>query len=154
METVLLFGGRSFLGGHICRALVRGGYRVLLHSRSSGAFNNLPDLVPDARIEPVACGFDDHAAMRTLMRRAQFIVHSAIPYSKQSIGQSGKSRRDLQQLEAMLDILATATIKKSVFVSVSGTIGRVAGGVADETRMAGGRRRAGGICARSSPRKT
>ena len=60
METVLLFGGRSFLGGHVCRALVNKGYRVLLHSTSSSNFENLCDILPSSSITPVICKYDDH----------------------------------------------------------------------------------------------
>jgi dihydroflavonol-4-reductase len=136
-DTVLLFGGRSFLGGHICRALIRHGYRVLLHSTSPAAdFRNLRDLQPNANIEPVVCGFDKPGQLRELMERSQFVIYAAIPYSKQSIGQSGKTRQDLRDLESTLSILAASNITKTVFVSVSGTIGRVSGGIADETRVA------------------
>jgi nucleoside-diphosphate-sugar epimerase len=66
MDTVLLFGGRSFLGGHICRALVKRGYRVLLHSTSSGNFRNLSDVIPDVAIEAAFCGFGEHEELRRL----------------------------------------------------------------------------------------
>lgn len=135
MSTVLLFGGRSFLGGHICRALVSRGYRVLLHSRASADFPNLADLIQGASIEPVACCLDDSGTLLSLMGRSQYMVFAAIPYSMQSVGQSGRLRRERAQFEAMLRLVAAAEIRMSVFVSVSGTIGRVAGGLADETRQ-------------------
>ena len=137
MDTVLLFGGRSFLGGHICRALLRQGYRVLLHSRSSGDFKNLSEVLPNAAIEAAVCDFTNQVELRKLMDRSRFVIYAAIPYSKQSIGQSSKIRRDLLEFELTLDILSASRVERSVFVSVSGTIGRVAGGLADETRCAG-----------------
>jgi dihydroflavonol-4-reductase len=140
MDTVLLFGGRSFVGGHICRALTRRGYRVLLHSRSSGEFRNLDDLIPCAAIEPVVCGFDKHEELQRLMGRSQFVIYAAIPYSKQSIGQSSRLHRDFIEFESNLNLLTILNIKRAVFVSVSGTIGRVDGGVADETCLVGSKR--------------
>ncbi len=136
MPTVLLLGGRSFIGGHICRALIARGYHVLLHSRSSADFRNLSDIIPNAAVEPVVCGLDRHDELRALMDKCQFAVCAAIPYSKQSIGQRRAIHRDAQEFEATLAMLSASRIAKSVFVSVSGTIGRVAGGLADETRLA------------------
>lgn len=133
MDTALLFGGRSFLGGHICRVLVNRGYNVLLHSRSTADFRNLQDIIPDAAIEPVVCDFDELERIQQLCDRSQFVIYAAIPYYKQSIGQSETFRKDLIQLESILNIIAASKVKKSVFVSVSGTIGRVSGGCSDET---------------------
>jgi dihydroflavonol-4-reductase len=137
MDTVLLFGGRSFLGGHICRALVKRGYRVLLHSTSSGNFRNLSDVIPDVAIEAAFCGFGEHEELRRLMGRCHFAIYAAVPYSRQSIGQSSRVRRDLIEFEATLNFLAISNIDKTVFVSVSGTIGRVEGGVANESCIMG-----------------
>lgn len=132
-DTVLLFGGRSFLGGHICRALIQSGYRVLLHSTNSTVFENLRDILPHCDIEPVCCGFDNPERLRELMERSQFTIYAAIPYSKQSIGQTWKIEQDLLEFESILYLLSAAHIAKTVFVSVSGTIGRVIGGIAEET---------------------
>jgi len=140
MDTVLLFGGRSFLGGHICRALVRRGYRVLLHSRSSGDFKNLRDLIPCTAIEPVVCGFDKHEELQSLMGRSQFMIYAAIPYSKQSIGRSPRVQGDFLEFQSNLNLVTISNIKRAVFVSVSGTIGRAEGGVADETCAARSKR--------------
>jgi dihydroflavonol-4-reductase len=137
METVLLFGGRSFIGGHVCRVLLRRGYNVLLHSRSSADFKNLQGILPDAAIEPVLCRFDQHDELRKLMDRCKFAIYAAIPYSKQSIGRGGRTNRELVEFDTTLNILAASEIIKSVFISVSGTVGRVAGGLADETRSPG-----------------
>ncbi|HEY4044295.1 MAG TPA: NAD-dependent epimerase/dehydratase family protein [Rhodopila sp.] len=136
-QTVLLFGGRSFIGGHVCRVLLRRGYHVLLHSSSCGDFANLRDLMPDPAIEPVVCDLYQLDQLRELMGRSQFVVHAAIPYSKQSIRRAGSARRDLRRFKDTLTILAASDVRRSVFISVAGTIGRVAGGIADETRFAG-----------------
>jgi dihydroflavonol-4-reductase len=136
-DTVLLFGGRSFLGGHICRALVSRGFKVLLHSSSTAEFKNLPDLIPGNALEPVVCGFDEHDALRKLIDRSRFVIHGAIPYYMQSLGQSQKRRRDLADFEATLKIIKSSNVQKSVFISISGTVGRIGGGVADESRHLG-----------------
>jgi dihydroflavonol-4-reductase len=136
MATVLLFGGRSFLGGHICRVLVKRGYRVILQSTSSAEFQNLADLIPHPAIEPVVCGLDDPDAIRGLLDRSKFMIYAAIPYSMQSLGRAPQIQRELRDFDATLAVLRSSNVEKSVFVSVSGTVGRVPRGTADETLTA------------------
>ena len=135
-RTVLLIGGRSFIGGHVCRVLLRRNYRVLLHSSSSSDFRNLCDLIPHPAIEPVVCRYDQPDELRAVTGRSRFLIYAGLPYSKQSIGWSARANQDLLQFQSTLKIIAASQIERSAFVSVSGTIGRVAGGVADETRFA------------------
>lgn len=133
MDTVLLLGGRSFIGGHICRALIRRGYHVLLHSRVAGSFPNIPDLLAGTReIEPIVFPFDATDALRGALARTQFLVHAAIPYSMQSIGNPSGIGHELAELDNVLRLVAASGVRRSVYISVSGTIGRVPGGLADE----------------------
>jgi dihydroflavonol-4-reductase len=135
-RTALLIGGRSFIGGHVCRVLLRRDYRVLLHSSSSCDFKNLRDLMPSAAIEPVVCRYDQPDELRAMMDRSRFIIYAGLPYSKQSIGRTAQANRDAGHFKSILKIIAASAVEKSAFVSVSGTIGRVTGGLADETRFA------------------
>jgi dihydroflavonol-4-reductase len=135
-RTVLLIGGRSFIGGHVCRVLLRRDYRVLLHSSLSSDFKNLRDLMPSTSIEPVVCRYDQPDELRELMDRSQFIIYAGLPYSKQSIGRTAWANQVAAQFKSILKVIAASEVEKSVFVSVSGTIGRVTGGLADETRFA------------------
>lgn len=127
MNTVLLFGGRSFLGGHICRVLVDRGYRVLLHSRSSGTFKNLPGVAPGPQVEIATCDFTEIARLRELMGRSSMVIHAAIPYFIQSIGQRDAVRDGLADFELTLGLLAASKIRKAVFVSVSGLADKAIG---------------------------
>lgn len=133
MASVLLFGGRSFLGGHICRVLLKRGYRVILQSASAAEFQNLADLIPHHAIEPVVCRPNEANAVRELLNRCTFAIHAAIPYSMQSLGRAKQIQHELRDFDATLAVLRSSNVEKSVFVSVSGTIGRVPRGVADET---------------------
>ena len=132
MKTVLLFGGRSFLGGHVCRALVNKGYRVLLHSTSSSHFENLQDILPSALVTPVVCKYDDHKEIENLLNQCEFFIHSSIPYFMQSIGMSETANLEVEKFTFLLEHLLKSNCKKSVFVSVCGTIGHQASGLASE----------------------
>ncbi len=138
METVLLIGGRSFIGGHVCRALIKRGYHVLLHSTTTSNFENLKDILPHAQVKAVVCPYAQKEQLAALMREAQYVIFSAVPPSKQSLGQSKAKERDLNNFKVILDVLTVAAIKKSVFISTCSTIGLVKNGVADENCIAKG----------------
>lgn len=121
-KTVLLMGGRGFLGGHVCRQLIQSGYQVLLQSTSSVDFENLSDLLPHPQVKTVQ--FDpynsyDYQAVKT---NCDYLIHCALPYSLQTIGQQKRREKNLRQLEDFLK--ASKGLKKAVFISASGTIGK------------------------------
>jgi dihydroflavonol-4-reductase len=93
--------------------------------------------MPGTAIEPVVCGFDKHEELRGLLARSRYTIYASIPYSKQSIGRSERIRRDMCDFESMLKLISRSGIEKACFVSVSGTIGRIAGSVGDETCVQG-----------------
>lgn len=135
METVLLIGGRSFIGGHVCRSLVKRGYHVLLHSTSTSKFDNLADMMPHQAITPVSCAYDNKKALSDVMAKVQYVIFLAPPPGKQTVGQGKTKDRDFDNTRNILDVMAMHPIKKSVFISTCSTIGKVEEGLADETCM-------------------
>ncbi len=132
METVLLMGGRSFIGGHVCRALIKRGYKVLLHSSSSGDFKNLGDILPHPQVTVESCSYEDKDHLAKLMAQAQFLIFQAAPPGKQTLGQKKAKEHDFDSLKNILDVLAASPIKKSVFISTCHTIGDGKNRPADE----------------------
>ncbi len=135
METVLLIGGRSFIGGHVCRTLIKRGYNVLLHSTGTSKFDNLVDVMPHQQITPVSCSYENKEQMRSIMQKAQCVVFLAPPPGKQTVGQEKTKERDFDNTRNVLDVIAACQIKKSVFISTCSTIGKVEEGSADETSV-------------------
>lgn len=123
MKKVLVFGGRSFLGGHICRALIKRDYHVVLHSSSSAHFKNVSDILPHPAIETLVCPLDDVAQLEKTLNECDYVIYSAIPYPKQSLGRMGQLNHEIVELDGILKTISQSNIKKSVFVSVCGTIG-------------------------------
>lgn len=135
MENVLLIGGRSFIGGHVCRALIQRGYHVLLHSTSTPKFENLEDILPHQAVTPVKCAYENKAELSAMMAKVQYVIFLAPPPGKQTVGQGKTKDRDFDNTKNILDLIKAHPIKKSVFISTCSTIGKVAHGVADETCM-------------------
>lgn len=124
-NTVLLFGGRGFIGGHICRALLKNGYRVLLHTTSTGNFENLKDVIPHPSVIVTGCAYDDYARIEQLIAQSDFFIHAAIPYFLQTLGADARRAvaEEVSKYHSLLKILSAATLKKAVFISACGTIG-------------------------------
>jgi dihydroflavonol-4-reductase len=135
METVLLTGGRSFIGGHICRVLVKRGYHVILHSTCAAQFDNLKDLLPHPHVTPVMCSYGETQRLAEVLSKAQYMIFSSVPPGFQSLGQGKVKERDLANLKLILDLLAASSIKKSVFISTCSTIGKVSEGLGDENSL-------------------
>ncbi len=129
-NTVLLFGGRGFIGGHICRALLKKGYRVLLHTTSTGSFENLKDVIPHPNVIVTGCAYDDFARIEQLIAQSDFFIHAAIPYFLQTLGADARRAvaAEVAKYHALLKLLSVATLKKAVFISACGTIGEPASG--------------------------
>jgi dihydroflavonol-4-reductase len=93
----------------------------------------LEDVLPHPAVETVSCRLADLDAVLALANRSHFVIYSAIPYAIQSIGQTKTRERSLVAFESFLKNLAESKVRKSVFVSVVGTIGQKAGKTGDET---------------------
>ena len=135
MEAVLLIGGRSFIGGHVCRVLIKRGYNVLLHSTGTSKFDNLVDVLPNSQVTPVSCAYENKEQLSTIMGRAQYVIFLAPPPGKQTVGQGKTKDQDFDNTRTILNVIAAHPIKKSVFISTCSTIGKVKDGVADETSI-------------------
>ncbi len=105
MQTVVVFGGRSFIGDHICRALVARGYNV----------------------RSVGCSIKDHERLRKSLAGCDGLVYAAIPYFTQSLCNSSTAYRAIAEFKSFLKFLSSVRIKKAVFVSICGTIGSAKG---------------------------
>ncbi|MCB9772180.1 MAG: NAD-dependent epimerase/dehydratase family protein [Candidatus Omnitrophica bacterium] len=136
METVFLIGGRSFIGGHVCRVLIQRGYNVLLHSTSTPKFENLKDILPHPQVTTVVCPYENTQLLSELMAKAKFLIFSAVPPGKQTLGQKQAKGRDFSNLNNILEVLSAHPIEKSVFISTCGTIGSIDIGSADENCIA------------------
>lgn len=136
MKNVLVIGGRSFFGGHIVRALAASGYQVIAQSTTTTDFQNLTDLMPHPSITTVRCSYDDKEGLSALMARVDYLVFSAVPPGKQSIGQTKIRENEFKQFKNILEILTASNIKKTVYVSSCSTIAEVTDGIADENCVA------------------
>lgn len=136
MKQVLILGGRGFLGGHICRKFIERGYKVIIQSTKSGDFDNLKDIKFHPNIEYLTCDYQNNASMKSAFNRSDFLVHSSIPYPLCVFGQSQKRKIEMENLKYVLDLAIESKIKKSIFVSVCGTIGQQQKEIVDETNYA------------------
>ena len=134
MKKVIVFGGRSFLGGHICRTLIKRGYQVVLHSSSSASFKNVSDILPHPAIETLVCPLDDAAQLGKTLNECDYVIYSAIPYPKQSLGRIGQLNNEIIELDGILSTISQSSIEKSVFVSVCATIGDADGLATEEDK--------------------
>lgn len=134
-NKILLLGGRGFIGGHICRSLLARNYNVRVFSASDGPLANLSDLPKDQRaaLEIWRGNIDDPHSICQAMEGCQYLIHAAIPYPIYSIGWKKRWPREREALRNVLQAALDAGIVKCVFVNVSGTIGLVKHGLADES---------------------
>lgn len=131
-KTVLLMGGRSFLGGHLCRVLIERGYQVLLHSSSTSRFENLKDVLPHPQVTTVTCPLDSPEQLSQLFTQAQYLIYAAVPTHKQTLGMQKVRDRDFANFKNIFDLIKASPLQKITFISTCSTIKRVEG-IADET---------------------
>jgi len=134
VEKVVIMGGRSFLGGHICRVLLARGYGVALHSSSSPDFKNVNDLLGHPSLETVVCPLGDETRLMQMLEACTYLIYAAIPYPKQSLGRIKEMDHEMHEMESFLELLSKSAIKKSVFVSVCATIGDADGLATEEDK--------------------
>jgi dihydroflavonol-4-reductase len=132
---ILLLGGRGFIGGHICRSLLARNYNIRIFSASDSPLANLSDLPKDqlAALEIWRGNIDDFYSICQAMEGCQYLIHVAIPYPIYSLGWQKRWSREREALRNVLKVALDAGIVKCVFVNVSGTIGFVKHGLADES---------------------
>lgn len=124
-KRVLVIGGRGFIGGHICRALLASRYDVRIFTSSAGPLTNLTDLTADEQrhVELFQGQVASFADMARALRGCDHLIHAGIPYPTYSLGWQSQWPQARDGLRTVLSAAQAANISKSVFVSVSGTMG-------------------------------
>lgn len=133
-KKVLVIGGRGFIGGHIVRELLSSDYDVCIYSTTDRDLENLADIQhthADRLSRVVGSGLCSDQ-LKKVIGEVWGVVHAAIPYPIYSLGWKSRWKQEKQQLECLLSSLLLHPGIRTVFVSVSGTIGQVKNGLTQE----------------------
>jgi dihydroflavonol-4-reductase len=133
-KKVLVIGGGGFIGGHIVRELLDGGYDVCIYSTSDRALENLVDIqqAHSDRLSKLVGADLCSGQLNQVLGEVFGVVHAAIPYPIYSLGWKTRWEQEKKQLECLLSNLLNHRSIRAVFVSVSGTIGQLPDGMSHE----------------------
>jgi dihydroflavonol-4-reductase len=133
-KKILVIGGRGFIGGHIVRELLNNDYDVCIYSTSDAPLENLEDIwqTHKDRLSQVVGDGLCSDRLKLALGEAWGVVHAAIPYPIYSLGWKRRWKQEKKQLECLLSSLLRYQDLRSVFVSVSGTIGQLPNGLSHE----------------------
>lgn len=121
-------GGSGFLGSHVVRQLVQRGERPRVWTRPSSATKAFADL----DVEHVTGELEDDAALRAAMRGIE-VLHYCVVDTRPGLADPAELfRTNVEGLRHVLDAAVEAGVRRLVFCSTVGTIGRAPDGPADE----------------------
>jgi dihydroflavonol-4-reductase len=133
-KKVLVIGGGGFIGGHIVRELLKSDYDVCIYSTTDRVLENLTDIrrIQADRLSQVVGNSLCSDQLKQILGEVWGVVHAAIPYPIYSLGWKTRWKRERKQLQCLLSNLLIHRGIRSVFVSVSGTIGQLPNGMSHE----------------------
>jgi saccharopine dehydrogenase-like NADP-dependent oxidoreductase len=80
--TIAIYGATGHTGRLVAAELLARGQRVLLSGRDTGALTTLAQELPSSEsVDVLPATLDDRAALRTLVERAEVLIHCAGPFS-------------------------------------------------------------------------
>jgi dihydroflavonol-4-reductase len=127
---VLLTGGTGFVGGHLARALVEGGARVRCLVRPTSSRETLDGL----DVEIVAGDLTDRGSLERAVRGCDVVYHCAADYRLYVPDPARMYAANVEGTENLMRAAADANVRRIVYTSTVGTLGRGADGApADET---------------------
>lgn len=127
--TKLVIGASGFLGSHVTKQLIAAGesdVRVLIRTTSST--RGIDGLPVDVRYGDIV----DAEALRSAMAGCDVVYYCVVDARPWLRDPTPMWRTNVDGLRTVLDVAVDADLRRFVFTSSIGTIGRVEGGVADE----------------------
>ncbi|PRC46104.1 NAD-dependent dehydratase, partial [Mycobacterium sp. ITM-2017-0098] len=127
--TKLVIGASGFLGSHVTKQLIAGGesdVRVLIRTTSS--MRGIDGLPVDIRYGDIF----DTEALRNAMAGCDVVYYCVVDARPWLRDPTPMWRTNVDGLRNVLDVAVDADLRRFVFTSSIGTIGRVDGGLADE----------------------
>jgi dihydroflavonol-4-reductase len=118
--NVLVTGGTGFVGGHLARALVENGARVRCLVRPTSPRHNLDGL----DVEVTVGDLEDLAALRRIVRGCDVVYHCAADYRLYVPDPERMYAANVQGTENLMRAAADAKVRRIVYTSTVGTLGR------------------------------
>jgi dihydroflavonol-4-reductase len=115
MPTVFLTGATGFIGGHVARALLDGGYRVRALVRDPNA-----DV---AGCEPVVGDLERAGEFARALAGCRYVVHCAALYSFAPRDRARMWRVNVAGTAALLEAARIAGVERAVVTSSASTVG-------------------------------
>lgn len=127
-ERVFVTGASGFLGGHICRRLIKDGYSVRALIR-----NPNQDLGPRAGgIETVLGDLRDRNSLERAVEGIDKVFHIAALYRKENISRREMFETHVQGTRNLLDVSIKAGVRRFIHCSTIGVHGDIKGPPANE----------------------
>lgn len=126
--TALVIGASGFLGSHITQRLVARGEDVRVMIRTTSSTRGIDGLPLDIRYGDIA----DTEAVRAAMAGCDVVYYCVVDARPWLRDPRPLWRTNVEGLRTVLDVAAQADLRRFVFTSSIGTIGRTAQGLADE----------------------
>lgn len=127
MKPVLVTGASGFVGWHVARLLLEGGYRVRALVRKAGS-------VPELEVERVEGDLRDRASLDRAVSGCGLLFHVAADYRLWSKNPDDLYRSNVDGTRNMLEAAKAAGVERVVYTSTVGCIGIPHGGIGDENQ--------------------
>ena len=127
-HTKLVIGASGFLGSHVARQLVGDGQRVRVLIRPTSSTRGIDDLDVEVRRGDIF----DEKSVRAAMTGCDDVYYCVVDTRAWLRDPAPLFRTNVEGLRKVLDVAADAGLRRFVFTSSFGTIGRVEHGLADE----------------------
>lgn len=120
--NILVMGGFGFIGSHLCRALIRSGYRVRIFDKLYGSRRLIGDIVDDVDIlEGDIERPEDVVKALAGMDTAVHLIHTTVPGSSmQDMPHDVQS--NVVSCTRWLPLVQNTTVKRIVYISSGGTV--------------------------------
>ena len=125
MKPVLVTGASGFLGWHVARALLEGGYRVRALVRAASR-------EPDLEVECVAGDLRDAASVERAAAGCGLVFHVAADYRLWAADPGEMYRSNVDGTRHVMEAARKAGVERVVYTSTVGCIGVPHGGMGDE----------------------
>ena len=127
-NTKLVIGASGFLGSRVARQLVGDGQRVRVLIRPTSSTRGIDDLDVEVRRGDIF----DEKSVRAAMTGCDDVYYCVVDTRAWLRDPAPLFRTNVEGLRKVLDVAADAGLRRFVFTSSFGTIGRVEHGLADE----------------------